>query len=536
MRKKSELHEYQQAAIDYLYEHDDALALLPVGAGKSVIGWTAAQELMRDGVVKRTLVFAPMRVAQLVWPKERFEWEHLKDEPIVAWGGEPEAWADSIWKKSRILWGQVNTAEARMPGIEKRITEKLLKALRKTKPDAGVADLNPNELDRAIDDETQRCQARLIELRLEQKKVDRKARSTPIPEGVLHVTSYENLLWVCDLWPQEDNPFDLMIFDEIGKLKNPKSPRYKAVRKQTQHAKIVWGLNATPAPEGFEDLFSQVQIVAGSKIWGKSFYEWRMKYFAPTDYQGYDWRLQMGAKELLLKDLNRIAFKVDESELKYQQSMQHSQILVELPLAARTAYAAMEKEMMLTLPNQPSIVAMSAAATSMKLRQITQGFIYDEEGKAKILHTEKADALSDLLDSMGREPLLIAYEFTEDLEAIRRVWKNIPYLGQGISAAKAADTVERWNNREYPALALHPFSAGHGLNLQKGGSHICWYAIPWPLESFQQTNGRIDRQGQTRACFGHHIVAAGTVDQRISEALQFKDAEQRDIIAAIRNV
>lgn len=523
MRQKSELHGYQQDAIDYLFEHNDALALLPVGAGKSVIGWTAAQELMLDGFVERPLVFAPMRVAQIVWPKERHEWEHLKDEPLVAWGGEPSAWADSIWRTSRQLWGRRTTLESRLSGIPERVRAKL------------KDETNPNVINAAIAEATARARAELDAVSSEERRVNKEARRTAAPKA-LHVTSYENLLWLCELYEPGQSPFDLWIFDEIGKLKNPKSPRYKAVRKHTREAKIVWGLNATPAPEGFEDLFAQVQIVTGPKLWGTSFYKWRQQYFAPADYKGYDWRLQIGAKELLLADLNKIGFKVDESELSYQKSMQHTQIEVDLPLAARIAYEEMEEDMILTMPQQPGILAMSAAAASMKLRQITQGFIYDEEGRSHILHTEKMDALSDLIDSMGREPLLIAYEFAEDLEAIRKVWKNVPYLGQGISAAKAAQHVSDWNERKLPVLALHPFSAGHGLNLQKGGSHMAWYALPWPLESWLQTNGRIDRQGQTRACYSHAIVARGTIDQRVWAALCDKDAEQSDIIAAIRNV
>ena len=536
MRPKSALHAYQQNGIDYLYNHNDALALLPVGAGKSVIGWTAAQELMQDGHVKRPLVFAPMRVAQLVWPNERYEWEHLQHEPIVAWGGEPASWADSLWRQSRILWGSRTTLEARLPGITKRVADKLLKDLRRVNPAATLADINPNVLANATAEAIDLATAKLNEARSEERRINRKVRATLPPEKVLHVTSYENLMWLCELYPPGESPFDLWIFDEIGKLKNPKSPRYKAIKKHTASAPIIWGLNATPAPEGFEDLFAQVQIITGPKLWGPSFYKWRQKFFAPTDYQGYNWALQMGAKELLLNDLNRISFKVDESELAYRQGMQHSPILVEFPQAARLAYEKMAEDMVLTLEKGDSIAALSAAAVSMKLRQITQGFIYDEDGKATIIHTEKQDALSDLIDSMGREPLLVAYEFTEDLEAIRKIWKNLPYLGQGISAAKAAQHVADWNDRKLPVLALHPFSAGHGLNLQRGGSHIAWYALPWPLESFQQTNGRVDRQGQTRACYGHHIVVANSMDQRVSEALRRKDVEQADIISAIRNV
>jgi len=504
MRLKSDLHGYQQSAIDFLYEHNSALALLPVGAGKSVIGWTTAQELMRDGHVKRPLVFAPMRVAQLVWPQERAEWEHLKDEDIVSWAGEPSSWGeDSNYRVSRILWGKINSAEGRLPKISDPIKRREVEA-----------DLAAN--------------------RAEYKRVNQMIRSS-VPPECLHVTSYENLMWICDVWKPGESPFDLWIFDEIGKLKNPKSPRYKEVRKHTAKAKIVWGLNGTPAPEGFEDLFAQVQIVDGGKLWGKSFYTWRQTYFAPADYHGYKWRLQYGAKEKLLSDLNSVAVRVDEADLAYQRTMQHAPIKVIMPGKARYLYQEMEKEMALVV-NATDITAFSAAAASMKLRQLTQGFVYDEDGKAHIVHEEKQHALADLIDEMNGEPLLVAYEFSEDLEAIRRVWKNVPYLGQGVSSAKAQDYVNRWNRRELPVLALHPFSAGHGLNLQKGGSHICWYALPWPLESYIQTNGRIDRQGQTRACFGHHIVVADSMDERVSAALRDKDVDQEAIIKAIRRV
>ena len=342
-------------------------------------------------------------------------------------------------------------------------------------------------------------------------------------------------MWICDVWPPGESPFDLWIFDEIGKLKNPKSLRYKEVKKHTAKVPIVWGLNGTPAPEGMLDLFAQVSIVDGGRLWGKSFYKWRQEYFRPLDFKGFKWGPQYGTLERLTTQLNTVAFRVDESQLSYQKTMLHSQIPVQLPTKARSLYEEMEKEMSLTVEDV-DITAFSAAAASMKIRQLAQGFVYDEYGDAHVVHTEKAHALADLIDEMQGEPLLVAYEFAQDLRAIQRVWPNVPYLGQGVSSAKATEHVRRWNNRELPVLALHPFSAGHGLNLQKGGSHICWYALPWPLESYMQTNGRIDRQGQTRACFGHHIVALDTVDQRVSAALRDKGATQQTIIDAIRRV
>lgn len=490
--------------MDWIYNHDASLALCPVGAGKTAIAWTAIVELMDDGHVERPLVFAPLRVAQLVWAQERGNWSHLDGRPVVLWGGEPSSWEDSPWKTSRVLWGRRNHLQQRMAKIEdvreRRVAEERLAALTK-----------------------------------EERAVNRQISKLDPPRAV-HITSYENTLWLCDLYDPGKSPFDMWVFDEIGKLKNPKSPRYKAVRKHTKAAKMVVGLNATPAPEGFADLFTQVQIVDGGALWGKSFYDWRKKFFVPTDYLGFDWRLQLGAAPLLLKDLNTLAFRVDEADLSYQSSMAHTQIGVDLPEKARKAYVEMEKVMAVEVSREQSIVAMSAAAASMKLRQIANGFIYDEDGKAVVLHTEKADALSNLLDDMGREPLLIAYEFGEDLDAIRRVWKNIPYLGQGVSSATAAENVDKWNRRQFPAMALHKASAGHGINLQAGGSHVCWYALPWDLEGWIQLNGRVDRQGQTRACYSHALLARDTIDERVWDVLAQKDADQRAIIAAIRKL
>ena len=504
---KADIHGYQDRAITRMYENDKALVLLPVGAGKTVVGWTLIAELMDEGHIKRPLIFAPLRVAQLVWPAEPNEWEHLKGRGIVNWGGEPKNWPEGLWRTSRRLWGSRVHAEQRLPKIKDVLKKRIM-------------------------------EAKIADLKKEEAQINAQIHATEPPE-LPHVLGYESLQWVCDLYRPGLSPFDLWMFDEIGKLKNPKSPRYKLVRKHTKEAQMVYGLNATPAPEGFEDLFTQVQIVDGGKLWGKSFYQWRKKYFVPADYQGYTWRLQIGALPLLSKDLNTVAFKVDEKELSYQKSMSHSQIKVQLPPKARTQYEAMKKEMQVVLdsPNpfkeDDTITAMSEAVVSMKLRQIAQGFIYDEEGEKHTLHSEKVHALSNLIDSLGREPLLVAYEFKEDLENIKKLWKNVRYLGAGVSSAKAADTVTAWNRRELPVLAIHPFSAGHGLNLQRGGSHICWYAIPWPLESFMQTNGRIDRQGQTRACYGHHIVAENTKDQDISNTLVQKDVSQQQIIDAI---
>jgi hypothetical protein len=487
---------------DHLYFTDDFI--IHHNSGKTAITWTAIAELMDEGHIERPIVFAPMRVAQLVWAQERDQWEHLKGRPVILWGGEPDGWEDSLWKTSRRLWGSRQYLETRLPKI--------------------------------VDVRKRReMEAKLNAVVSEERQVNREIRRA-VPPRAVHVISYENALWWCELYEPGKSPFDMAVFDEVGKLKNPKSPRYKALKKHTKDMKIVVGLNATPAPEGMLDLYAQVTVIDGGKLFGKSFYTWRQKFFAPTDWQGYNWRPQLGAKELILKDLNTIAFRVDEADLAYHQTMTHSQIEVDLPPKAREAYAAMEKVMAIELDGRDDLVAMSAAASSMKLRQITSGFIYDEDGKPIVLHEEKLNALSDLIDSMEREPLLVSYEFGYELEMIRKLWKGVRYLGQGVSSATARETVDLWNQRKLPIMGIHWASAGHGVNLQAGGSHLASLSRPWSLEGWMQMCGRIDRQGQTRACFGHGIVARNSSDQRVWEALTSKGAEQADVIAAIRRI
>lgn len=509
LRTWEEIDEFQHLASDYLYNHDEALALLDTGAGKTMITMTAGQELLEQGVVKRPLVFAPLRVAQINWPTERFEWAHLAHVEMVEWGGAPDEWAPGLWRESRILWGRRTFLEQRIPGTEDVQKRRVM-------------------------------EAKLAEIVTAERKINKQVRATE-PPACWHVTSFENIPWLTDLYEPGESPFDLWIVDETGKCaRNPASPRYKALKKHMPRAKIRWGLNATPAPEGMEDLFGQVQLVAGKRIWGSSFYQWRQKFFTPADFQGYSWRLQMGAFEPLMADLNTIAFRVPAEMLAYQKTIRHSQITCTLPPKARAAYDDMAKHMAVEIEGCEDVVAMSEAVASTKLRQITQGYLYETDAKGRrtvhILHEEKLHAVADLIDSMGKEPLLIAYEFDQDLENLRKVWKNIPYLGQGVSAATAADNIIRWNKRELPAMAAHYNSASHGLNLQYGGHHVCWLALPWGLDPYKQLNERLDRRGQTHAVFGHHIICADSKDQDVSNALLDKDVSQNKVIAAIRRV
>lgn len=509
LRKWEEIDPFQHKAIDALFHADEKLGLLVTGFGKTMVSMTAGDELHQTGVIKRPIVFAPLRVAQLNWPGERYEWEHLAHIEMVEWGGPPEDWKPSLWKDSRVLYGKRLYLEQRLPGVvdvrERRIMED-----------------------------------KLAEIARQERVVNKAIRKTE-PPACWHVTSFENIEWFTELYAPGESPFDLFIVDETGKLaRNPKSPRYKAMKKHMPFAKIRWGLSATPAPEGLEDLFGQVQLVAGKKLWGSSFYQWRQKFFAPADFRGYTWRPQIGAFDLIMKDLNTLAFQVPPEALAYQKNITHRQIKCVLPPKARAAYEEMKKQSAVEIADGIDVVALSEASASNKLRQITNGFLYEVDDKGRrtvhILHEEKLHRLSDLIDSMAGEPLIVAYGFDQDLDNIRKVFKNVPYLGQGASAKDAASHVAHWNKRELPVLALHPNSASHGLNLQYGGHNICWLTLPWGLDPYTQTNERLDRRGQTHRCWGHHIIAEDSKDQDVSDVLVEKNANQNMVIDAIRKL
>lgn len=503
MLQKSDLHEYQNLAIDFLYEHNNALAIMPTGSGKTVTTLTALDELMADGHIKRPLVVAPIRVAQLVWQAEVAQWGHLSDVDIIYMAGGPKEWDKDIPAliDSRVAFGKYQHAARR---AKTKSEKDDAEALRKTMLRAG-----------------------------------RAARKAELP-GEIYLTSFENLQWLCEVFNPGEWPFDALVFDEIGKLKNPTSKRFKALKRHIKAFhdmdRPVWGLTATPAPEGMEDLFTQVYIVDGGKRWGRSFYQWRQRHFMQTDFHGYDWMPLIGMREKLYRDIDDLAFRIPEEMLTYTKNIVPNHIDVVLPPKVMERYKQMEKEMFLELEKGTDITALSKAAAAVKCRQIAQGFIYDDERVPTILHEEKQHALADLIDSMAREPLLIAYEFEEDFTAIQKVWKNIPHIGKGVSKAAAAANRDKWNAGQLPAMAVHPQSAGHGLNLQHGGHNICWYTIIWPLDNYQQTNERIDRQGQKHICYGHHIRALGTSDERVYDTVTQKGVKQQDVIKAIRSV
>jgi SNF2 family DNA or RNA helicase len=309
-----------------------------------------------------------------------------------------------------------------------------------------------------------------------------------------------------------DHPiFDLLVVDETSKLKDPQGKRSRALLRIASRFKTRWGLTGTPRPNSSQDLFMPAAVISAGKLWGESFILWRRKHFIPVDRFERDWLPVPGAEKRIAAEFGTIAMTVADTDMPDLPPLNVVTTRVRLPDDAMATYRAMWRELVAEIGDR-AIAADSPLVATGKCAQLANGFMYDE-GAAVRVHNVKIDWLKELVESLAGEPLLIAYEFIEDLDAIRRALGKVPALGGGTDSREAARLVESWNAGMVPLLAFHPSSAGHGLNLQFGGSRMAWLSPTWSAELYEQAIARIYRPGQQRRVTVHVCVAADTVDE-----------------------
>lgn len=332
-----------------------------------------------------------------------------------------------------------------------------------------------------------------------------------------------------------DHPLlDLLVIDEISRLRNPKGERAKALAKACHRWDMVWGLSGTLRPNSAQDLFMPARVVTRGKLWGRSFYPWQRQNFYPTDYMGYDWAALPGAEDRLNAEIAPLITTVTEGELiQPEPTIVLDQ--VELAADARVEYDRMQKKLFAVIEDNDAVVAASAAVATGKLAQIANGFVYDNAATYG-LHDAKRDWLKDLIEATT-EPTLLIYEYRQDLEAIRQVFRrDIPYLGAGVSDLQAADNIRRWNEGRLQFMALHPASGGHGLNLQHGGADMAWISPCWSPEYWEQTIARLNRSGQKRQVIVRVCVAKDTVDEMKLSRVHHKMTAQAAFEAYLKQV
>lgn len=315
----------------------------------------------------------------------------------------------------------------------------------------------------------------------------------------------------------------MLILDESTKIKSRAARSFKALRRHSASFGRVIELTGTPSPNGLQDLWSQIYLLDRGERLGRTLTAYRERWFRADRYgYGYD-ALPHAAGEISARiaDICLAMTGADHLDLP---EMVINDIIIDLPPHAKAAYKAMRTEAVATI-GDTTISATTAATVANRLLQITSGAAYNE-GETVRIHDAKLDALSDLIDELGGESLLIAYQFRSELAAMRKL---------GIAELRDnPDTVARWNSGQLKLLAIHPASGGIGLNLQHGGRHICWTTPTYNLEHWLQTNARLHRSGQTGSVIVHRLLAANTLDRRVVGVVEGKHDLQAALMAALK--
>jgi len=349
----------------------------------------------------------------------------------------------------------------------------------------------------------------------------------------IYIINRENLQWLIE---KSDVPFDfdMVVIDELSSFKNHQAKRFKSLMKVRPKVKRMVGLTGTPSSNGLMDLFAEFKILDMGARLGRFIGQYRMTYFKPDKMNGpivYSYKPLLGAEQAIYEKISDITISMKAADHLKMLELINSKYLVHLSEKEKKKYEDMKAELVLALP-EGEITAANAASLSGKLSQMANGAVYADDESILSIHDRKLDALEDIIEAANGKTVLVAYWFKHDLMRIeeRLKSKDIPFEKLDSDAS-----IKKWNKGELPVALIHPASAGHGLNLQSGGSTLVWFGITWSLELYQQTVARLYRQGQSEGTVTNiHIVTKNTIDERIMKALLEKDKTQSALIDAVK--
>ena len=349
----------------------------------------------------------------------------------------------------------------------------------------------------------------------------------------IYIINRENVQWLVE----ESGivfDFDMIVIDELSSFKNHNTKRFKAMLKVRPKVKRIVGLTGTPASNGLMDLWAEFRILDMGQRLGRFITKYRTDYFQPDKRNGqiiYSYKPLPFAEDAIYNKIGDITISMKATDHLQMPELVSSEYVVQLSDTEADDYEELKRELVLSLPDG-EITAANAASLSGKLSQMANGAIYDDAGNIISIHDRKLDALEDIIEAANGKPILVAYWFKHDLT---RISERLKKLHIPFSQLDNADSIRSWNKGEIPVALIHPASAGHGLNLQSGGSTLVWFGLTWGLELYQQTVARLWRQGQTsRTVVVQHIITKGTIDNRIMKALSQKEHTQTALIDAVK--
>ncbi|MDW4523730.1 DEAD/DEAH box helicase [Staphylococcus saprophyticus] len=346
----------------------------------------------------------------------------------------------------------------------------------------------------------------------------------------IYVTNKENTKWICEKY-RKDWPFDMLVIDELSTFKSSKSQRFKILKKQMPLVDRFVGLTGTPAPNNLIDIWSQIYLIDGGERLGKSMTKFRQNFFYPTHQlteHVFNWELKDGAKDEIYDKISDVTVSMESKDyLEMPERIDNVQE-VKLSKKERAIYDQLKEDMVIEDETDANkdIEALTSATLTQKLLQLSNGAVYTSDGTYKPIHDKKLERLDEIIEEAQGKPILLFYSFKHDKERILERYDFAEEL--------KGDYMERWNNGDIKLLIAHPASAGHGINLQYGGSIAVWFGLTWSLEQYEQANARLFRQGQTETTVIHHIMTENSVDQDVYKGLQNKQLGQNALMQAVK--
>lgn len=354
----------------------------------------------------------------------------------------------------------------------------------------------------------------------------------------IYIINRENIPWLVENTPWK---FDTVVIDESSSFKSQSSQRFKALKAIVKKGKIerMIQLTGTPISNGLLDIWAQIYLLDQGQRLGRTFTEFRKNYFE-SDYQGWSWDLREGAEKTITEKVKSLCLRLSAEDYLDLPDKVFNNVSVDLPQKVYSKYKELEKEFLIEINSSgfderefvdnefnKEVVASNAAVLSGKLKQFTNGAVYHEDRSWTVLHDKKLEALESVIEENSGQSVMVVYNFITD-------WLRIKKKFPKAKNVKEKDAISSWNNGETKILCAHPASAGHGLNLQFGGSILAWFGLPWSLELYLQTNARLHRKGQEKPVFIHHIVARDTIEENVAIKLAKKKKLQTSLLEGVK--
>ena len=356
-----------------------------------------------------------------------------------------------------------------------------------------------------------------------------KQREDAVEAGAdITIINRENVVWLVEAldsaWP-----FDMVVVDESSSFKSPSAKRFKALKRMLPRIRSVVILTGTPAPNGLEDLWSQIYLLDRGERLERYVTHYRARFFDYNPWR-HEYVPKPGAFEAVQRKISDICVSMKAEDWLTLPELVVDDMPVVLEGAGLKAYREMEKTMVMDVQGD-EISATTAAALTGKLLQLCGGSVYDEAGEAHFVHGAKREALEEVIEQLHGEHALLFYGYRHEIPMIEEALER---MGRRHRLLQCAADADAWNAGEIDVLLAHPASCAYGLNLQEGGRHVIWYTLTWSLELYQQANARLYRQGQEKPVIIHRLLVQVGVDEDVAKALEGKDETQAALIDALK--